>query len=447
MAPTSTLPTNPTGPLRDRCAQCSATGEKLLLCTGCRAVRYCGRDHQVSNWSAHKAFCNLIRRDRAKVAKEEDLVCNADDDMWTPANAFETAVGRFWGFHNTRPYMRARFALADDLRLAGTLDGAREALDHLRDMLRLCRTDNMGLRDFVPALLLRLDLDQECYDFVKWWQTFDPDGTYDYGDMSLPYLDLHGADVLETPGFFDDCLSLSHIVSVLLLKMKLLVDIRNIKVARKIPAASRLPTELQLMFEPDLVRSPLAKKLFQGKTTAQLLALETKLVRQTCLLGGIAVKTNPHFVADLLDADRALGTEVFNYSMGSGEESALVMKQVYGAFYETEGVLGLLRDARACAAMESEDEIAGYMENERRRNPQNPRTPKEMLEDVSINRIWGYFDYAVENASHLGPWSERPSVLRYKEMMAELAAHKDDDDDDDYDGEGLDGEYSFSDDE
>jgi hypothetical protein len=30
----------------------------------------------------------------------------------TPANAFETHVGRFWGLVGTRDYMRARFALA-----------------------------------------------------------------------------------------------------------------------------------------------------------------------------------------------------------------------------------------------------------------------------------------------------------------------------------------------
>ncbi|EPE05901.1 zinc finger domain-containing mynd-type [Ophiostoma piceae UAMH 11346] len=449
MASISTIPTNPTGSLRERCSQCSATGEQLFLCSGCRAVRFCGRAHQTSNWPEHKALCHRIKRERAKVAKEEDLVRNATDDFMTPANAFETAVGNFWDFYNTRPYMRARFALADDLRLTGTLDGAREALVHFRDMLRLCRGDNLGIRDVVPALMLRLDLDQECYDFVKWWQTHNANGTYDYGDMSQPYLDLHGADALETPDFFGDFTSLNHIVSLLLLKMKLLIDIRNIKVARKIPSASRLPTELVLMLEPNMLRSPLSKTMFQGKTTAQLLEMEAKLVRQTCLLGGLAVETNQHFVADLLDADLALGTEPTPYSKGSWEQSVTVVKQVYGAFYETEGVLELLHDARACAAMESEVEIPDFMKGERRRNPQNPRTPEEMLKDVSINRIWGYLDYAVENASYLGTWSERPSVQHYKATLAQLAAYEDEDDEDDEadDDEGLDGEYSFSDSE
>ncbi|KAM6532647.1 hypothetical protein FALCPG4_005700 [Fusarium falciforme] len=89
----------------------------------------------------------------------------------TPANAFETHVGRFYGLVSTRDYMSHRLALASRLRDLGTLDGVREALEHMQGMLRLCRSDNMGLRDIVPTMMLRLDLDQECYDFVKWWAT------------------------------------------------------------------------------------------------------------------------------------------------------------------------------------------------------------------------------------------------------------------------------------
>ena len=132
--------------------------------------------------------------------------------------------------------MRARFGLAAmQLLPLGTLDGVKEGLEHLRDMLRLCRKDNMGLRNIVPGEMLRLDLDQECHDFVKWWSTCDPDGQYDWGDMSLPYLDISGADVFEDPGFATGRFpELNHIVAILMLKFKLLLDIRNLKVARKV---------------------------------------------------------------------------------------------------------------------------------------------------------------------------------------------------------------------
>jgi hypothetical protein len=63
----------------------------------------------------------------------------------------------------------------------------------------------MGLRDLMLAVMLRLDLDQECYNFHKWW-TSDRvrNGNYDYGNTSLPYLDLREADTFEKLRFFSE---------------------------------------------------------------------------------------------------------------------------------------------------------------------------------------------------------------------------------------------------
>ena len=57
--------------------------------------------------------------------------------------AFVEDVGHFWGLIETRPYMRARYALAVALWDAGRRD---EAADHLTDMLRLNPGDNQGVR-------------------------------------------------------------------------------------------------------------------------------------------------------------------------------------------------------------------------------------------------------------------------------------------------------------
>lgn len=65
-------------------------------------------------------------------------------------------------------------------------------------MLRLCRGDNLGIRFLMPAMILvfrSYEGMQECFDFVKWWMTVDPDGHYDWGNSSLPYLNIHGADM------------------------------------------------------------------------------------------------------------------------------------------------------------------------------------------------------------------------------------------------------------
>ncbi|KAI0408731.1 hypothetical protein F4802DRAFT_548839 [Xylaria palmicola] len=396
-----------TGSLRHRCPLCPTTGpQRLLRCAGCRAFRYCSREHQVAHRPRHKSACIKIKNARAKLAREDDLVRNATPDFMTPANAFETEAGLFWGLLNTRDYMRARYALVRQLTGLGTLDGVREALEHLLDMLRLCRSDNMGLRSIVPAVMLRLDHDQECYDFMKWWATCDPDGRYNWGDMTLPYLDISGADVLEDPGFFlRKYPDLNHLVALLLLNLKLLIDVRNLKVTRKVLAERRLPFELRDQIEQDVVRSPLSAELWKG-TPGSIMRTEIKLLNHIRQLGAAIAEASHNFMFHLFAPDEALSDKPESYSHGSWEEMALAIQNSYAAWWETEGVLDLLTDARACAARDSERELEERMEDEKFRQG---RTLTELQADVSVNRIWGYLDYAVENASYLGPWANRPS--------------------------------------
>jgi tetratricopeptide (TPR) repeat protein len=64
---------------------------------------------------------------------------------------FDEFVGEFWGHFDTRPYMRARTALAQLLADTGRADEARA---HYEDMLRLNPGDNQGLRYLLLPLLL-----------------------------------------------------------------------------------------------------------------------------------------------------------------------------------------------------------------------------------------------------------------------------------------------------
>jgi tetratricopeptide (TPR) repeat protein len=65
---------------------------------------------------------------------------------------FEEEAGHFWGPIETRPYMRARFGLAQALEQLGRRD---EAMGHYRELLRLNTNDNQGIRDlFLPVLLI-----------------------------------------------------------------------------------------------------------------------------------------------------------------------------------------------------------------------------------------------------------------------------------------------------
>jgi tetratricopeptide (TPR) repeat protein len=64
---------------------------------------------------------------------------------------FASLAGEFWEHVETRPHMRARFALANTLRNVGRDE---EALEQYRELLRLNPNDNQGVRQMlVPALL------------------------------------------------------------------------------------------------------------------------------------------------------------------------------------------------------------------------------------------------------------------------------------------------------
>ncbi len=67
---------------------------------------------------------------------------------------FREAAGHFWGIVETRPYMRARFALAETLWESGRRE---EATDHVLAMLGLNPGDNQGLRYTLAGWLLNLD--------------------------------------------------------------------------------------------------------------------------------------------------------------------------------------------------------------------------------------------------------------------------------------------------
>jgi tetratricopeptide (TPR) repeat protein len=67
---------------------------------------------------------------------------------------FEEDVGYFWGLIETRPYMRARAALAETLWALGR---RVEAVEHQRELLRLNPNDNQGVRYRQAEYLLALE--------------------------------------------------------------------------------------------------------------------------------------------------------------------------------------------------------------------------------------------------------------------------------------------------
>lgn len=101
-----------------------------------------------------------------QMAKEEGLATRLlEDGVKAGERAlgdemFEQEAGNFWMILETRPYMRARFALACQLHARGM---RQEAIGHFSDLLRLNPNDNQGARyDLATCLLEEGDDDALC---------------------------------------------------------------------------------------------------------------------------------------------------------------------------------------------------------------------------------------------------------------------------------------------
>lgn len=242
--------------------------------------------------------------------------------------------------------MRARFDFVDTVlnnfphhRIA-----VQTALDHLMDMMRLNRSDNLGLRDMAPSLMLRLGRDQDAYDFVKWWATCDPDGHYDWGNMALPYLDTKAADVLEEPTWWTgDFLDLSHASAVILIKLRILLKLLDLQNTTRAFQASTIPWEIVNLVRGELLsHSAVAGRQDLAIADAAAVAAMIESVKKQIWALYLAMDmANMHFwplLVSMQDDDVKV-QRPYSYSRGSPEEADLMILYNYPAWEETPGAL------------------------------------------------------------------------------------------------------------
>jgi uncharacterized protein YoxC len=272
---------------------------------------------------------------------EEQILRNHPGDFMMPADPFTNSVGHFWGILDTRDYMRARFALVRCMGVIQNVQSIQAQLDHLMDMLRLCRSDNMGVRHLVPGLMLRLHKDQECYDFIKWWAVVSANSQYDWGDTDLPYLDIKNADVFESvEPFRRKFPDLSHLVCLALLKVKLLFDLLRLEESTS-SLGQTVPREILDLIQSSIPQSPIvlaSRNIMTGDSDTRRALIE-KLKKQVDDVFEAVQKANEHFWPALIDDGGQYNEMPAAYSMGSVEEMKLVLHYNYDAWLETPGAI------------------------------------------------------------------------------------------------------------
>lgn len=331
-----------------RCEVCRQQ-DSLLRCTGCLAVYYCSRDHQLSHRRQHKKGCVAVKRAREDLALEEAAL------RASPYKHFETGVGHFWAISLTRTYMQARFRLAYTLLdYFGSLDGRIEVLgtvlEHKLDLLRLSRSDGMDVRESVPKLFISLGRDQEAYDFLNYYCVIQRDPSHGYFTTEEPLLKFKNADVTEAlapywidPSYFE----LSLAVALLLVKLRLLLDLRAIQNASRALTGTVLPEIIDII-RTKLVRSVLATRpdLLRGglQDTARLIS---KLKYQIVNLYVAIDDHNRHFWWLMFNegaASAAFKPEAVEF--GSSEEACVSIGDNYIAWFGTPGAIDSMKALR-----------------------------------------------------------------------------------------------------
>jgi tetratricopeptide (TPR) repeat protein len=98
----------------------------------------------------------LLAEEAQSIEEARDLYAKGVEagELALGPRGFKEYAGHFWGFLETRPYMRARAGLASTLVQLGDVGGA---LAHYRDMLKLNPNDNQGIRYILAGCLLKQD--------------------------------------------------------------------------------------------------------------------------------------------------------------------------------------------------------------------------------------------------------------------------------------------------
>lgn len=327
-----------------RCQACDTASDSLQRCAGCTAVLYCSKPCQTSQWSSHKTTCKLVRARRKACADAEDDLRNAEPDPFTPPNVFETAVGHFYAMPETRPYMRARYVLAQTLNHLDTVPSLEEALDHGLDMLRLDRSDELGMRHQLAPVMLRLGREQEAYDFVKWWVAHADDERHLKDMPDSPFLDLENANALEPVDLFvrRKAAGTFELHSLALIKIRLLLALQS---AEKAVAGAEGCT---IQDKIAILAAALRSSAITRHADALLILAEDpkpvvdELARQVREVVTAVHQANKYLLETMAEPDADPGTAIASYAEGSREEAHAARSYSLRAWKGTPGALELL---------------------------------------------------------------------------------------------------------
>ncbi|OAT04687.1 hypothetical protein BDBG_01199 [Blastomyces gilchristii SLH14081] len=235
-----------------------------------------------------------------------------------PGDVFnkQRSAAKFWGM---RPYMRARSAFIHALLDVDSRESVQMQLEHARDMLRLSRSDTVGIRSAMPGAMLQLGMDPECYDFLKWYENDGPAGRLRLGGYGAAVPGREGCGCLR------GCW------------VRMLLDLKDLHMQSTSAAGAVMADARQLRSS---IIANNAEILHRGDHTAAVALLEGQVKE----LYRAIHSSNKHFWEVLLEPEEHLHAMPGMYSPGTLSEVQVMLRYIYPAWAMTPGALELAED-------------------------------------------------------------------------------------------------------
>lgn len=325
------------------CGNCDRKSSDCKVCSRCRVMYYCNQKCQKQAFKYHKDSCKAIKSayDQMKRLERPLHRCYGED-------LFVTSVGHFWGLVNPRDYCRARFMYAEILIQAGIDEdnnyAYEEALANYLELMRLSHGDNQGVRSHTPFVLLILKRLEDCYGFIKWWATIDPDGRYDWGE---PHHIAEGQwAYLSNQNIFEDLfldqrikdreqVESSHLLALVLLKILLIKRIE--KELTKTRMAFLMGTDERFGKHSPVFK--ISNNFFIIDLILSFVKINSGLLQQEKLLEKYCKmldKRNPRILKAVANPNPLMSQEApTGYSLGSASEAYHILSCGLFAFGKT----------------------------------------------------------------------------------------------------------------
>ena len=152
-----------------------------------QALKYAKKalELEPDNIDAQAAVAELTANTAESLLKKyKVLIEKADIKMKADGWFSKEYMGEFWGFHETRPYMRLRAKYLDSL-INCSMFGL--AIEECNDLLRLCENDNLGIRYRLMHLLAFFEDEKAALELSN---TYDEKSTMFLLPMSVLYYKL-----------------------------------------------------------------------------------------------------------------------------------------------------------------------------------------------------------------------------------------------------------------